>query len=80
MEQLFVIRSFLKTSYGLCLPFITETESAGLGNNEYYRVFIDERYLIGEDKYSSMQRLFSVIEKAKKSKEERKSRIVELMG
>ena len=26
--------------------FITETESAGLGNNEYYRVFIDERYLI----------------------------------
>jgi len=38
--------------------FITETKSTGLGNNEYYRVFIDERYLIGEDKYSSMQRLF----------------------
>ena len=36
----------------------THLESAGLGNNEYYRVFIDERYLIGEDKYSSMQRLF----------------------
>jgi len=38
--------------------FIIETESAGLGNNEYYRVSIDERYHIGVDKYSSMQRLF----------------------
>lgn len=49
---------FKKHHMAYAFLFITETESAGLGNNEYYRVFIDERYLIGEDKYSSMQRLF----------------------
>ena len=52
--------------------FITETESAGLGNNEYYRVFIDERYLIGEDKYSSMQRLFFGYRKSQKKQRGKK--------